>query len=660
MSEIPLKSSEEIKFGLAATFTNPEIFHGYLVFAFNSHDAIATVASTHPWVSLLVAYNTVFQSVKDESFNVATPAAYTSAVGMLNLGRLARLRMQSETYTWVLDNIATELNKKVAGAQCATATGSAEFAEVAKWVCGGAMDGFIGSWNSTKYKPADDILAGCIIVLCYVMFFWTGFLKQYKKLVKKLGTFSSIDGVLRGNYRNLQTSDPSTWGSLLLQEENIDVSQFGTTANTHTTEWAAAPPGLSFFGLSQAMVDDPVLRGVECTIYTHANAFWDKLLTRSEWEWRHAKTLSFEPIFLPMNHHDANAAVTGTHADVHGFNSVQLFSASAGDQANDWRWFNSYVNETVSEFVDFFFKNSSFGKIKSLFSVVKFSALPDVPEIGLGGIMLHQITHWADGGASADVFKTKFNIETSHNGHRVMCLRRASDTNTRFQTIGDITIQDYRVLCTLFGNSHCSLDHGVTSEQIGGVSIPVFAMMSAFGFVVTRTEDRGPVIDRRICWLVGDPTEDAAFEYANGSANAHALKAVLMLKTWVASTTGTTQYPIHADGTKVLYYAGRACDPYKKLKHETHDMNHLDADLVRRDMISLFWPASGGSVKADPIVVSAIPFKKPGEIVAEEVAPVEQPVSSVLSANKAVTEAKKDVKIAEKELSAEKKKEANK
>lgn len=676
MSQIPIKNSESIEFGKSCFYDEAQIFYGWFVISYNSKLAIASTSSTHPWVQMLNTFRSCLDLVRLESFDITGSSSNKATLELfcLNIGRLAREKVDGSTYLYKVSAIEAELLRKLNGAASVDTDNLLYtwYKDIAIVVAGASLEGFIGRWNSTKYKPADDILAGAIIILCWVMFWWTGFLKSWKKLHSKIGAYATIDGVAVGSFQPLQVDKPDTFYTLLLAVENLEVNQWGTELNNHAFTWKST--GQDLFGLSLDTIDNSALRAVDVSVYSIADAFWDKLLTRTEWQWKFGKSISWDVVFLPQAYFDyddkkcipgdATAAGDGTVVDVDYFSDFELFNAITTNFSNNWRWFNSYVNDTISAFKSFPFQNKSFAKIKSLFDTIHFCNIKIPPSTGIGGLLVHQFAHWADGGANVDVGCFKGLLDTGNGGHTVLANRRRSSTNYRFMTLGDVSIEDYRLFNYLTAVTNYSLDEGSSKTAIGNT--PPLMLTSAFGFVIEKEEDLPYKINRRLAWLYAGKTKDMMFEYvdSDGDDVNHSGRVCIPPRTWVNSEVSTTEFPVSLAGTKVLYYEGRASDPYKKLKHNVHDVNNLDADLIRKDVLKTFFPLSSSSVESSPMqIASALP-KPDGEMVEKPTDPVDtqklQPVSSLASAQKDLTQANKEVTKAEKEVAKEKAKEEKK
>lgn len=260
--QIPVKPIETIKFGKELLATDRECVLGYGVYCFGDNSALTT--SGHILYKYLDAIRTVFKSIAHITFpSDPTTNTATTTVALRNLARLARLHLEGDSLVKCLNNISAELALLPNGVTCTTKTVSDLYIDVAKFVVGGDFKNFIGSWDNQKYADQDEVIGGIFIVLFYIMLWWNMHLSSMNMLLHSIGEFTSNGKEMRGTFKPLITSDPKTWGAVLVSQENA--------------------AGASIFGITTAQLDDPAFRGITVTRVAGFENLMNKLCTPSQW-----------------------------------------------------------------------------------------------------------------------------------------------------------------------------------------------------------------------------------------------------------------------------------------------------------------------------------------------------------------------------------------
>lgn len=588
MSQIPLRNTRVIEFGKTITDTSPEMLKLYGMYVYNDNNYFGNtngVLSGHNLGLMLEAAYTTLNDVRDENFTLTGTTA-TLGMGMMNIGRLARLKLTGRGLAFILCNWESELNRNISGTVCGTKTATNVLADMF-YVSGQELQSFLGSWNKVKYRPADDILAGAWMVLFNCLFFLTGHYMSVHYLWKQIGQYSVLDGILRGNYVAFNPSDETTHGSVLCSKENFELD------NISTPTWKAT--GHNLFGVDVSTIDNAEFRKIDVPIYSPAVAFWQRFLSKTRWDWKYAKYIEVQPLFSLWN------AETTQDGSIYQ-DWVDYFTMNNVTDKNQWAFLLQRTIEIVMEFKNFRFQSDAFGKLKSLINLVPFSNIPDL-SIGPGGLIMHQMAYWEDGGAlSTDTMCHKFYIDDDTVGHQCLALRRETDNVYDFITLGDMDLRDYRIHHFLCANTIYNEDS--TSDQVIHTSYAsVIDIKGFYGFAIKKSEEKPYELSRYMHSLVAASTYDVSI----GNTNP------LMIKTWklfsdISGNERTTDFTIGLNYSKHGYYYWRAADPYKKVAHNVHDINNLDLELVMRDVVSTIFPiGSAQIVKDTPIITSALP-----------------------------------------------------
>lgn len=572
--QIPVKPIELIKFGKTLLATEIECFLGYGVYCFSDNSALTTTG--HILYKYLTAIKTVFSSIAHISFpadpvtNVAT-----TVVALRNLARLARLHLEGDSLVHTLNNLSNELALLPNGVVCTTKTVSDLYIDVAKYIVGGDMKNFIGSWDNQKYADQDEVIGGIFIVLFYIMLWWNMHLASMNQLLHSIGEFTSNGKEMRGTFKPLIPSDPKTWGANLVSQENS--------------------VGASVFGITTAQLDDPAFRGITVTRVAGFENLMNRLCTPSQWTWRFGRWMRVIPIFSMVSFEsssDGDGSLYTDFANLMG--SAGLFSNTG---THKWRDFNNDINQFVSDLKTFYFKNSAYGDLKAKFTLTTFAEIPTPAPSGNGGILFYQMMDWIDGGIlSTDKLRHKFYVDDDDCGHQTLKCRRVFNAEKRFMIIGDAEVEDYQLHHALIANQ---VDDQAGDVKSLGINKDPISIKAYFGFGIGRTEDEVYKIGRVINDNVAIVNVDSALEdFVPGAC------------TWTLYTNSLElSLPISLNVDKTLFYHGRNQDPFKKLQHQVVDVNELDIDKVLNVARKYIFPVSNvSSIMSTPIAVSAMPI----------------------------------------------------
>lgn len=635
VEKIPIKPLEELKFGKTLLASDLECLNAYLVYCHGDHGAVAP--TTHQSYIWLTAAKTAFAAISSISLPSGINATATHSVALRNLARIARLKLEGDGLIRFLNQLSDQLALLPDGNICTTKTISDTYIDVARFICGQDMTGFIGTWDNQKYAIQDEIIGGIFIIAFYIGLWWNLHLSSILDILHSIGEFTKDNASMRGSYKPFLSSDPKTWGAILVAQENSTAS--------------------AVFGMSTAQLDDPTLRSITVCKVAGAEKIMNKLLSPSQWTWRFGRWIRVKPVYFMWNPETTETGDGSIFTD--WASSVLLFNDSG---ANKWRSFNSDFNEFINDLKSFYFKNKSYADLKSQFTFVPFGDLPVPAVSGNGGILGFQMMHWVDGGAiSTDTLMHKFLADSDDRGHLTLMCRREFNSDKRFLMLGDIEVDEYRLHVALQATNVDDQAHSPVEPATFGVFHSPVCLKSFFGFGIGKTEDEPYKLGRVIYDGV------AIVNAASGLQG----KSVAPL-TWVPYTnTDDVTFPISLYRDKTLFKYGRSADPFKKLRHQVVDINELDVDAVLKTANSYIFPVkSASSIESSPIAVSAsveaelqIPNlggeqKKVSDDVntpAETNVAASIPVSAtVQSATKDLSQAKADVKKAEAEVKKEK------
>lgn len=589
-SEIPVKPAEEILYGAETLYTDKQIAFLYGIYVYPDSTAIDDTEG-HGLVKLLMIAKRAIAKVRDNDFTVSGTTA-KEEIGLMNLGRLAKLVLAGDDRVKHIENIYNELSKNIAGAAAVGTTPTLYNAFLDMWpVIGQNLKSMIGGTITTHPRPADDITAGAWLCLFYVLFCWTGHLMSLMYLWKRLGVFSIIDGITRGSFVNLQRTLEETWGSALAASENLELSY----AVGGSAEWGST--GHAIFGLDPTQIDSTVIRALRVSLYTHAVSFWQNWLSKTRWTWRFGRWIEVQPLYFIFSPESAPGDDGAVYGDWDAAFSMDNITSS-----HQWRWLNQTINETVQEFREMYFKNDAFGTLKKFLNTVPFSSIPMIGSAGNGGLLFHQFSHWVDGGAGTDKFYNKLFLDDDNAGHQVLMTRRDTLTNLRFSVIGDCSLRDYQLM-TAFVSGYTKKDGDSTRTQIEGnnsvCTLPFMDVKSLFGFCVTKSEERPYSLDVHIMDTVAPATKTCPLD-----------GTVIIPRTWRKQTTSSDTYkwPVSLGGTKGNFFYQKCNDPYKKLKHVAYDINELDVDKISSVFCSILYPSGAPESTTATVITSALPL----------------------------------------------------
>lgn len=619
-NQIPIMSPEEIKFGKAMAPSDLET--GLIIHVYTFKDT-GTIKSggTHSLVEMITEINTVIGKI--QAGLVAADLYDSNTIDYagvyFNLGRIARMALDGEDIAYRAGEIESELSKSPAGAVMSTKTKAAKYC--ALWfIYGGDFKELFGEWNPTQWKWEDYIWAGIFCVLFYVCRWWNLHLSTYKDLIMRLGKYSKLGDSNVGEFRPFDPNDPSTWFSLLVEQENTD--------------------GNDYFGLKVEDVDDATYRGITVCWLEGSEQLANRLLSKSHWEWRFGRFVEIKPVYFLSPASEDDDGDCWDDLEDGSAHTVRLFRSTYTDC--NYLFFNRHLNECVSNIKKYWFKNKSYAALKEKFKFMPFMNVPAPAETGSGGLLAHQCTYYKCNALAYTNIKLKFPIDDGWMD--AVKLHRESGGNYKYEIIGDVPLDDVRLLYGLATKkigatpTDLSSKFKIPIESRGGITIQI-----------GRTEDREYYADRAIV------------DNIVSTGNSSLVASELSYWEWVKNTTNAgSDYGFGGLVNKQAVYRQRAFDPYKKIPHVTYDINNFDIDLVADTLRKAIFGLGG--VKSD-IKVSAMPeldkkaedksnleaegTKKPDiEVSAAAPAKIQQ---DIVKEQKKITELKKDLAESKKE-----------
>lgn len=570
---IPIKPIEQIRFGKELLATDLETTLSYLVYCFGDNSALTT--SGHLLYIYLTAIKAVFKSIAHVTFPTGESQASTTTVALRNLARLARLDLKGDSLVRVMGNLSAELALLPDGNTCTTKTISDLYIDVARFVVGGDLKSFIGSWDNQKYADQDEVIGGIFIVLFYILLPWNLHLASCNMLLHSIGEFVRDGSAMRGSFRPLIPSDPKTWGSVLVAQENAATA--------------------AIFGLTTAQLDDPSFRAITVTKVAGFESLMNRLLTPSQWTWRFGRWMRVIPVYFMVSFESSSDGDGSVYTDFSNIlGSSGIFSNTG---THKWRDFNNDLNQFASDLKSFYFKNSAYGDLKAKLTLVPFGDIPTPAPSGNGGIVGYQMMDWVDGGAtSTDKLRHKFYVDDDDSGHQTLKCRRVYNGDKRFLMLGDMDVEDYVIHHGLIANQ---VDDQAGSVKSLGINKDLITIKGFFSFGIGRTEDENYKIGRVI-------NDGVAVVNASSDLQGSVPKPL----TWTKYTNSLdVSLPISLAADKTLYYYGRNADPLKKLVHQVVDINELDIEKVMSTVRKYIFPvSSAASIPSTPIAVSAMPI----------------------------------------------------
>lgn len=625
-NRIPINPIGEIAFGKTLLASELECFVAYAVYCFGENGYMAP--TTHLLFKYLTDMKAVFARISSPSVPIhSTTNVATADVAFRNIARLARLTLEGDSLAFMLTKLSDELAMLPNGVVCTTKTISNLYTDVVLYVVGGNMKEFIGEWDNQKWAVQDEIIGGIFITLFYVCTLWGLHLGSVNMLLHSTGEFTKEGATMHGNYKPLIPSDPKTWGSVLVAQENSTAS--------------------SVFGMSTAYLDDPVLRAITVVKVDGVEKLMNRLLTPSRWTWRFGRWVQIQPVYFlwcPETSDDG--------AIFSDWSSKVMLMINTTDE-NQWRTFNNTLNEFVADLKAFYFKNKSYATLKAMFNFVPFGEFPVPAPTGNGGMLFHQMAYFEDGGAgSTDQLYHKFLLDTDDAGHLNLQTRRNFNEDKRFLMIGDLEVEDYLIQVAAMVSK---VWYAGAATSLG-VNVPWLSLKSYFGFGVGKTEDEDYKIGRIIC--DGVAVVNAATALHNTAAALIGDNLMSAHPKWTLYTNSDDlTFPISLLRSKDLFKYGRSADPYKKLKHVVVDINELDIDNVLKAIRKYFWPIGTSSIISTPIPVSAFPEANPEQkLVSDDVnSKRETVIGTDIPVSAKIDDLKAQVKKEEKKIKEEKK-----
>ena len=641
-----------IEFGKPMVHTDMESYLLFLQHAVrNGDDETAWTfdlgSSTHPIGVILDQLILAWPILVSDSGDYSNTGADVLTVEqvLMNFGRLIRTDLKDDACLYKISIMATELMKSKDGVACTDGTMD-ELIEscLSLWFLVGAkLDGMFGTWGTTKYLAQDDAFAGWICLLQWAVIWVNLHDINYMKQERGIATYVIEDGVVKGHYNELRPVDPSTYGSLLVAEENGG--------------FLGATTPIDLLGMDAAYVDEPLTKGFSVVLHQASGDLAKRLLSKSEFSWRFERHIIIDPGFqLYMVENQQEQGEEGI-----GLVEATIKNRPMKNYTNiSHLSYRRAITSLVSDFQSYYFKNKAFAGAKKMFSTVNIYDLP-LPGEGSGGLLAFQTTFLEEQITNADKCHRKFKIDTTDEGWLSIQQRLTTHGNKKFLIIGDVPLDDYLVIVGL-GMEHVYIDGAkVALKTVATHCLDMFSPYAGIIAGFDRNEDEPRKVNRLLKDLIDGVTKGDM----DGKSQS--------LSQWVDGAShvyGTTdyEYPVSLVHAKTLHYEGRASDPYKKLDHNVYDVNELDFTLVAAALRKAF---GYGGISED-IPVSAVdekPWeKKPDdepEIVVSAISDEKEEkkeeveVSAVVDEQKKVTKIEKDLKVAKTKVDKEKKKESD-
>ena len=643
-----------IEFGKPMAAADMESYYIWLQHAVRNGDnqtawTFDSGSSTHPIGVILDQLSLAWPILVSDSgdyTNTSTDTLTCEQV-LMNFGRLIRSDLKDDACLYKISNMATELMKSKDGVAC-TDSSMDELIEaiLSLWFLVGAkLTGMFGEWSTTKYLSQDDAFAGWICLLQWSVIWVNLHDINYMKQERGLATYATEGGVVKGHYNELRPEDPSTYGSLLVAEENGG--------------FLGATTPIDLLGMDAAYVDEPMTKGFNVVLHQASAALAQRLLSKSEINWRFERHILIDPGFqLYMVENQQEQGEEGV-----GLVEATIKNRPMKNYTNiSHLTYRRLINSMVSEFQSYYFKNKAFASAKKMFTTVNIYDLP-LPGDGSGGLLAFQTTYLKEQITNADICQRKYKLDTSEQGWLSIQKRLSTHSNTKFQIIGDVPLADILVVAGL-GMEHVYIDGAkVALKTVATHCLDMFSPYAGIIAGMTQNEDQPRIVSRLLKDLVDGATKGDMDGLGNSPSE------------WVDGAShvyGTTDYdyPVSLVHPKTLFYEGRAADPYKKLDHRVFDTNELDFTLVAEALREAF---GFNGAKSEEIPVSAVEEKPWEKKPDDEEMPVsavdtstthkkkDDPieVSAVVDEQKKVTKIEKDLKTAKDKVTKETKKEAD-
>ena len=651
MGKVLTDEPKTIEFGKPLTAASMESYLIFLQHAIRNGDdetawTLDSGSSTHPIGVILDQLLLTWPKLVSDSgtYTSAGATAILAEQVFMNLGRLIRSDLDDDAMLYRISNMHVELGKSHAGVACTNTDMDALIISMYDlwFLVGGKLSGMFGEWGTTKYLAQDDAFAGWIACLQWVVIWFNLHDINYMKQERGLAEYVTDGGVVKGHFKPLVPTDPSTYGAILVAEENLG--------------FLGATTPIDLLGMDAAYVDEPLTKGFNVVLHQASGGLAQRLLSQSEWSWRFNRFITVDPgfqMYLVENQEEQ------------GEEGIGLVEATIKN-----RPMKNYTNIThltyrrqisalVADFQSYYFKNKAFASAKKMFTTVNIYDLP-IPGQGSGGLLAFQLMSLEEQITNADKVYTSFKSEVGDTGPVALMMRRSTDSKKVFQIIGDVSLDDYRVRMAL-AHEHLYLDGAkVGLKDVDADCHDLFSPYAGIIASFTQNEDEPKKISRTLYDMVDGATKGDMDGLTNSPQK------------WVdadAHVYGTTDfnYPVTLQHGKTVFYEGRDKDPFKKLAHTVYDINELDFTKIAASMRQAFGYEGASS---EEIPVSAVPDDKPWEKDKKddlEVSAIPEfeekkddlAVSAVVDEQKKVTKIEKDLKTAKDKVDKEKKKEAD-
>lgn len=637
----------KIEFGKPLTAASMESYYIFLQHCIRNGDnqtafTLDANTSTHPIGVILDALILTWPKLVSDSgvFTAATGTAITAEQVLMNFGRLIRSKLDEDSCLYRISQMDTELTKNHAGAvNTATDCAALESALKDLWfLVGSNLSGMFGEWGTTKYLAQDDAFAGWIACLQWVVIWFNLHDINYMKQERGLAEYVVEGGTVKGHFKPLNPTDPSTYGALLVAEENGG--------------FLGATTPIDLLGMDAAYVDEPLTKGFNVILHQASAALAQRLLSKSEFTWRFNREITVDPGFQMY---------IVENQEEQGEEGIGLVEATIKNRPMknytniSHLTYRRQLNALVTDFQSYFFKNKAFASAKKMFTTVNIYDLPE-PGVGNGGLNAFFMTSVEEQITNADKIFTKCKLDLSDDGPCALMQRKSTDHKKVFQLIGGMTLDDYRLRLGL-AHEHYYLDGAkVAGKVVASENLDLFSPYAGIVASFTQNEDE----PKKVARLLYDLIDGATKGDLDGLTN-----SIPEWEDGASHVYGTTDYdfPVSLAHGKTLFYEGRSADPFKKLDHVVYNINELDYMKIAKSMREAFGYSGGTS---EEIPVSAKPWEKEKDEKELEISAVpeveekkdeELPVSAAVDEKKKVAKIEKDLKTAKDKATKEDKKE---
>ena len=637
LADISMNEPVNVEFGKPLAAADLETYLIFLQHCFRNGDNQTAFtfdlgSSTHPIGVIIDALIDTWPRLVSDSgvFTAATGTAVSNEQVLMNFGRLIRSDLDADAQLYRISQMDVELTKNAAGAlNTGTECAALESALKDMWfLIGAKLTGMFGEWSTTKYLAQDDAFAGWIAALQWAVIWVNLHDINYMKQERGIAEYSTEGGIVKGHFKPLVPTDPSTYGALLVEEENGG--------------FLGATTPINLLGMDSAYVDEPLTKGFKVVLHQASANLAKRLLSKSEFTWRFNRFITVDPgyqLYVVENQEEQGEEGIGLveatikNRPMKNYTNITHLS------------YRRAINSLVADFQSYFFKNKAFAGAKKMFTTVNIYDLPE-PGVGSGGLLAFQMTSLEEQITNADKIFTHVKHDLSDNGICAISMRRTSDGKNFFQVIGDVSLDDYRLRVGL-ALEHIYIDGAkVAHKVVASENLDPFSPYAGIVASFTQNEDEPKKVARLLYDLIDGATKGDLDGLTNSPVK------------WVDGAShvyGTTDYdyPISIAHAKTLYYEGRASDPFKKLDHKLYDVNELDFTRIA-DTLREAFGYNGGVSTVDEIPVSAAedkPWEKKDEPIEVSAEPEKKEEVDEL-ATSAVPDAK--IKKMEKALKVEK------